>query len=201
MKAICQICGELFAEVSIERSKGGDVIPSLRYPLTGAMFGSPDPYHGVPAPFEPSAEWQFMMCPYGRIHRPMVQDDLVRTEQGMVRLPKDGSPAFIDPAAGGEVDRSCLDDATVQVSDEEAERRVREGMGNAMEAGAAAVAGAAREGLEAGQPAAAPESEGRKDPAGCPAPGFTCKTCGRSFKSAAALKGHGKAHSGMVRHE
>jgi hypothetical protein len=126
MKAICQICGELFAEVSIEGSKAGNAIPSLRYPLTGAMFGSPDPYHGVPAPFDPSAEWQFMMCPYGRIHRPMVQDDLVRTEQGMVRLPKDGSPAFIDPAAGGEVDRSCLDDATVLISDEEAERRVRE---------------------------------------------------------------------------
>ncbi len=194
MKAICQICGEVFAEVVIEGSEAGVAVAPLRYPVNGAMFGSPDPFHGVPAPFDPSAEWQFMMCPYGRIHRPMVQDDLVRTEQGMASLPKDGSPALIDPSAVAEVDRACLSDATVQVSDEEAERRVREGMLTRAAAAAAEK-----------QEVSAPDSGGRSDPeggtAGCQPPDFTCRVCGRSFKSASALKGHGKAHSRMGKNE
>jgi hypothetical protein len=43
MKAICQICGEVFAEVDLN---------TLRYPVTGAMFNSPDVPHGYPAPFD-----------------------------------------------------------------------------------------------------------------------------------------------------
>lgn len=116
MKALCQICGEVYAIVNID---------TLRYPLTGAMFGSPDPFHGAPAPFAASLDWTFMRCPYGRIHRPMVQDDIVITDQGVVRLPKDGGAAFIDPTTTAEVDRHSIGDRVIQVSDEDAERVTR----------------------------------------------------------------------------
>jgi hypothetical protein len=135
MRVICQICGEFIAECSIEgvsmTVEGGPVlvkhtIAPLRYPLSGAMFGSPDPTHAVPAPFDSSLDWEYMRCPYGRIHRPMVKDYLVKTHKGMVRLPKDGSPAFLDPTETGDVDRESVGDRMTTVSDRDAEKIARE---------------------------------------------------------------------------
>jgi hypothetical protein len=81
MRVRCQICFEWIAEVS--RS-------FLSYPMTGAMFKSPDTHHGVEPPFPVSATWEHMRCPYGA-HRPFIKDDEIQTDEGMITLPKDGS--------------------------------------------------------------------------------------------------------------
>ena len=125
---LCMICGEFIGEVSIEgvtAEPGGAAIAPLHYPFTGSQVGSPDPFHQIPAPFDPTIDFEFARCPFGRIHRPIIQDDLVLTHKGMVRLPKDGGPAFLDLMATGEVDRSSIGDRVIQVSDEEAEKQAR----------------------------------------------------------------------------
>lgn len=116
------ICDEFVGEVSIEGKPG---IEALHFPFRGSMVGSPDPFHGVPAPFEPSLEWEFLRCPYGRTHKPFVLEDVVKTHKGMVRLPRDGSQAFLDPDAPTEVGRESISDRVEQISDAEAERLVR----------------------------------------------------------------------------
>lgn len=128
MRVFCQLCGHEYAEVSLEGRPADGVVRAiapLRYPLSGAMFGSPDPFHGIEPPFDPSLDWETFRCPMGRIHRPMATPDLVLTHKGMVRLPKDGGPAFLDPTARAEVDRESIGDRTIMVSDEEAERQAR----------------------------------------------------------------------------
>lgn len=85
MKARCQICGEWFAEVSTS---------FLSYPLTGAMFKSKDPFHDFPAPFPPHVTWEDFRCPYGN-HRPLIKDDEIQTDQGLITLKKDGSSAHV----------------------------------------------------------------------------------------------------------
>ena len=170
----------------------------------------------------------------------MVHDDLVRTEQGMARLPRDGSPAFLDPAASADLDRPGLCAGAGMIFEEEVARRVREELGMEMPPCGQAAAQAAEGGERApsadsrmteadprarpeGTPtggiprgtelpgetpdgqdrgpgkedrptAAPPEPTAAKDVAGT---GFACGICGRSFRSPAALKGHGKAHSRM----
>lgn len=181
MRAFCQICGEFYSEVSIEGvSEGGGIraIAPLRYPLTGVMFGSSDPFHGVPPPFDPSLTWEFMRCIYGRIHRPMVQDDLILTHKGMVRLPKDGSQAYLDPTASSEVDRDSISDRVMQVPDDVAERMARETIGRQIN-------------TDIVQSIADEESESEEKPKEC----FQCPACKRSFDTRRQLNGHiGGAH-------
>ena len=123
MRMICQICDEFVGEVSIEGVR--DIAP-LRYPFRGSMVGSPDPYHGFPAPFDPSLDWEFMRCPYGRTHRPFIQDDIVKTNKGMIRLPKDGSLSYLDSISADEIDRDSIPDRVIQISEVEAGRVVKQ---------------------------------------------------------------------------
>ncbi|MFH2075573.1 MAG: C2H2-type zinc finger protein [Pseudomonadota bacterium] len=129
------ICGESiglvgiegFQEIDGETGKVRDILP-LRYPFRGSMVGSPDAFHSIPAPFAPEIDFEFARCPYGRIHRPMVLDDAVLTHKGLVRLPKDGSPAYLDKTASTEVDRHSIGDRVIQVPDDVAERMAREAL-------------------------------------------------------------------------
>jgi hypothetical protein len=108
---ICQVCGEKIAIVDPEK---------LLYPMRGEMFKSPDPVHGYPDPFEPGQTWEEVRCPYGRIHRPFFVDNEILTDQGIIKL-------YVREE-GGELKRpdDTYDDNTVEISDEEAERMVRE---------------------------------------------------------------------------
>jgi len=112
MIMICEICQERIGELSLEGRTGVKDLPDiapLRYPITGAMVGSPDPFHQVPAPFDASLTWEFLRCPYGRIHRPMVKEDEVLTHKGLLVLPKDGSMPFHVESKPG-IDRHSIGD-------------------------------------------------------------------------------------------
>jgi hypothetical protein len=54
---------------------------TLRRPMRGHMFASPDPFHDFPAPFGPDTEWVDMRCRYGN-HRPFLAEDAVMLESG-----------------------------------------------------------------------------------------------------------------------
>ena len=213
MRAICEICGEPYAEVSINGRDGSDGTPRiapLRYPLTGAMFGAIDPFHNPVPPFDASLEWEFFRH-YG-IHRPMIADDRVLTHKGMVRVPKDGGKAFMDADAKSDVDRSSISDRVIPVSDEEAERQVREKLipGNTYKVTADVPAPfawvenviiddvsvtdeAGKEVLPPAGGAFKPE-EVRGNEIKTPLE-FPCPECGKSFSDERKLKGHmGGAH-------
>jgi hypothetical protein len=76
MKVKCEICFEFIAEVS--RS-------FLSYPMTGAMFKSPDTHHGVEPPFLVQQTWEDFRCPYGN-HRPFIKDDEIQTDEGLISV-------------------------------------------------------------------------------------------------------------------
>jgi len=156
------------------------------------MFGSADPEHQAPPPFDPSVTWSDdlkditpgHLCPYGRIHRAFVEFDLIKTDKGMVRLPKDGGPAFIEDGTTGNVDRHTVTDRVVEVSEEEAERMVRGRSPQKI----------ANEAL-AKQiwPEAVDFSKVTKTPK--VVPGFQCPICKKEFPTERQLKGHiGGAH-------
>lgn len=128
MLAVCQICGEVFAEISLEGRVDSIAIAPLRYPLNGTMFGSSDPFHGVQPPYALSAAVEWEQFRHYGIHRPLIKDDEVLTTKGLVKIPKDGSAAYMDGSKPPEIERDKIADAVVQVSDEAAERIVREQM-------------------------------------------------------------------------
>jgi hypothetical protein len=117
LKVICQICGEVVATTTLE---------ALSFPIKGSMFQSPDPAHGVPSPWIASEEWEDMRCPYGRIHRAMVCHGIIRTDQGIVVVPSDGTPARIDSSVRTEIDRNSIPDRTIVMPEERAAKMVRE---------------------------------------------------------------------------
>ena len=126
MLAVCQICGEVFAEISIEGRTDSIAIAPLRYPLNGTMFGSADPFHGVNPPYALSAAVEWEQFRHYGIHRPMIKDDEILTTKGLVKIPKDGSVAYMDGSKPPEIERDKIADAVLQVSDEDAERMARE---------------------------------------------------------------------------
>lgn len=75
----CEICEERIAQVRV-----GD----LKYPMTGAMFLSPDPLHGFPAPFDPATDWEWIRCPHCRF-RPFLCEDRVNTGDRFIYATKD----------------------------------------------------------------------------------------------------------------
>jgi hypothetical protein len=77
VSVLCEIC---FSKIAIADTD------TLYLPLTGTMFSSPDPFHEVPAPFPPSANWEFMRCPMGN-HRPFIRPDLIPFDVGVARSP------------------------------------------------------------------------------------------------------------------
>jgi hypothetical protein len=62
------------------------------------MFLSPDGHHGIPAPFPPDQEWEFMSCPWCR-NRPFVEPDqvLIQVEGAIL---KTFEPFTVQPAEG-----------------------------------------------------------------------------------------------------
>lgn len=54
VKVCCEICGHELAYIDID---------TIKLPLRGDMFKSPDPQHDYPPPFFPEAEYQYMRCP------------------------------------------------------------------------------------------------------------------------------------------
>jgi hypothetical protein len=168
MLAVCQICGEVFAEISIEGRTDSIAIAPLRYPLNGTMFGSADPFHGVNPPYALSAAVEWEQFRHYGIHRPLIKDDEILTTKGLVKIPKDGSVAYMDGSKPPEIERDKIADAVLQVSDEDAERIVREKMLAEM----------------ADTKQAEPE-------------GWVCEICGKELRSKRALQGHmGGAHRG-----
>ena len=78
MKIFCAICNEHISTA--------DPL-TLHRPLSGAMFASPDLWHGFAPPFDPGTEWLGMLCPYCR-HRPFITEDEVLTEDGIYKVPE-----------------------------------------------------------------------------------------------------------------
>jgi hypothetical protein len=76
IKVLCEICNEHIAMADTD---------TLRMPMMGSMFTSPDPFHGVPAPFDPSTPWVHMACPWCR-KRPFMEEDRVLTADGRIKV-------------------------------------------------------------------------------------------------------------------
>jgi len=118
-KLICQLCNEVVALFSVE---------DIKLPITGSMFHSPDERHGIPDPFYPGAEFEFMRCPYGG-HRPMILPDQLLTDEGMLNIPAEGKPYFTPAIPNNErsfiLDRGDNILPVPMMSDEEAGRRAR----------------------------------------------------------------------------
>jgi len=70
----CEICSEALGVADTD---------TLRRPMRGHMFASPDPFHDFPAPFGPHTEWVDMRCKYGN-HRPFLAEDAVMLESGEI---------------------------------------------------------------------------------------------------------------------
>ena len=116
MKLICQTCGEHI----------GNFDPfSLRLPLTGGAFVSPDPLHGVPPPFFEGEDYEHMTCPYGKNHKPFAESDKVLSEVGIVWVR--GNEIVLLPS--GESDRNTIGAQSASISEEDAERITRERLG------------------------------------------------------------------------
>jgi hypothetical protein len=75
VKIKCEICQEIIGTADLD---------TLRRPMTGAMFGTHDPWHGVPPPFDPSLSWEDLRCPQGGQHRPFLTQDHVLTADGQL---------------------------------------------------------------------------------------------------------------------
>ena len=63
----CEICHEKIAQADLD---------TMRAPMRGSMFFSPDPFHDFPAPFPPEATWEDMKCPICQ-HRPFIHEGRV----------------------------------------------------------------------------------------------------------------------------
>ena len=75
---VCEICNETIA---------GFFEMDIKYPLTGAMFHSPDPNGEVPAPFHESLAWQYFRCPWCQ-HLPFIVDFDTYEEATDLNFPK-----------------------------------------------------------------------------------------------------------------
>ena len=82
IKILCEICSEHIAMADTD---------TLCKPMLGTMFTSPDPFHGVPAPFDLSATWVHMNCPWCR-RRPFMEEDQVLTDRGRITLSEIPAP-------------------------------------------------------------------------------------------------------------
>jgi hypothetical protein len=86
-KCKCQICDEIYAVIDLTE---------IKHPLNGSMFHSIAPTHGVPDPFYPEAEFEFMRCPFGQ-HRPMIMPNTILCENGMILNVPELEPPFFTP--------------------------------------------------------------------------------------------------------
>lgn len=115
LEVICSVCRERIGRVSSL---------SLSYPLQGSMIESPDKAHGVPDPFPPEADWEHLLCPHGRNHRPFFDDNKILTDKGTLIIPRDGSEIYlVEPCF--DADREDIFDRPLY-TESEAEQKVRE---------------------------------------------------------------------------
>lgn len=118
-KCKCQICDEIYAVIDLE---------DIKYPINGSMFKSIDPAHGVPPPFYPGAEFEFMRCPFGQ-HRPMIMPNTILCDNGQILNVPDREPPFFTPL--GEERQYTLDRDQVlpmPMMDEETAGRIARGL-------------------------------------------------------------------------
>lgn len=100
----CQVCREHIANVRMVRLPGGVLsFPDLKYPMTGAMFLSPDPGHGIVPPFHASHTWDMFHCPHGG-HRPILTPTKIQTPVGALNV-QPGKEPFL----GGNMEESDRD--------------------------------------------------------------------------------------------
>lgn len=115
----CDLCGEVIAKTTEE---------AVSFPMTGAMFGSPDINHGIPDPFDKSLSWEEFRCPYGKTHRPFISQEALTTTTGQYRVAKDGiNGEFVDNRM--EIGRESVIDRPFAPTDEQAAAIVRAEIG------------------------------------------------------------------------
>lgn len=115
LEVICSVCRERIGRVSSL---------SLSYPLQGSMIESPDKAHGVPDPFPPEADWEHMLCPHARNHRPFFDDNKILTDKGTLIIPRDGGEIYlVEPCF--DADREDIFDRPLY-TESEAEQMVRD---------------------------------------------------------------------------
>jgi len=198
----CQVCREHIANVRMVRLPGGVLsFPDLKYPLTGAMFLSPDPGHGIIPPFHASHTWDMFHCPHGG-HRPILTPTKIQTPVGALNV-RPGKEPFL----GGnmeESDRDLIMDraigAPAGLTDDEAaaEYRRREAMGRGPVVGEesteAEAAGNEEDGEDGGPDG---EREAGAGGEGEAAAGFVCDRCENVFRSRSGLMRHRKQVHGL----
>lgn len=81
----CEICQEIIGNIDTG---------IVRYPLTGNMFLSKDPWHGVPPPFPGDVRWEDFRCPYCR-HNPIIDTHQILTSAGYLGI-NDGGAELIE---------------------------------------------------------------------------------------------------------
>ncbi len=203
-KVICQLCKETIAEVDIEK---------LHTPLSGAMFMSHDPGHGIPAPFNASHGWEEFRCPMGG-HRPLIWPDKILTDKGLFTFGPDGPiGSAADPGEIGRegiYDRNFNIERPAMLSDEDAAAAVRAQMMNQPiiqpEAGVNGNGETdTREGQpEDDEPVESEEKETNKETGrtdgereATPTDGRTCHICKATLRSNAGLVNHLRAKHGI----
>ena len=195
-KVICQICKEIIAEINIE---------TAHTPLSGAMFLSPDPGHGYPAPFNASHGWEDMRCPRGG-HRPLIWPDKVLTDKGLYTFGPYPGPIASEPDPGeigreGIYDRNFNIELPPVLSDDDAAALVRSQLNQTIQP-TGAIHGEAdtRTGQPDNQePVESPEEEisldGERETD--PAADRTCHICKATLRSRAGLVNHLRAKHGI----
>lgn len=91
----------LYCEICTNREPPIGVfdLEDLVFPITGAIFRSPDPAHEVPPPFDPSADWRACVCRRCK-KRAFIDEDRVLTNVGYVEVKRvlpDVSPSEPEP--------------------------------------------------------------------------------------------------------
>jgi hypothetical protein len=140
------------------------------FPLTGSMFLSPDPFHGITPPFEPHHTWELMFCPHGRKHRISDGPDYIVTDnQAKLHVPTYEEVIYrgreeekIKEGGRQEEEIEIVDNGVITTTDGEVE--VVE----------------------------VPEVVNQIAPA--VNTDFLCRICGKQFNSRFALTGHSRSH-------
>ena len=77
---------EIYCEICREKVAMADEA-TLVQPIRGSMFLSPDAWHGVPDPFAPTVDWEFMKCPWC-LNRPFIDPTTVTIHVPGTEAPK-----------------------------------------------------------------------------------------------------------------
>jgi hypothetical protein len=173
-KCKCQICDEIYAVIDLE---------DIKYPLNGSMFKSPDPAHGVPDPFYPGAEFEYMHCPFGQ-HRPMIMPNTILCDNGKILNVPDRAVPFFTPL--GEERQYTLDRdqvLPVPMMSEEVAGRIARGLP------AEEIKTDGETEIQQGQQTDQEPVEEKKEANSEPAANY-CVACKREFNNKAGFRNH-----------